>query len=687
MNRALRRAYDSPCVRCGESVLLDGVDVTADLVGEISLDEAIGQPIRRGSLALRGDAYSPHRTVRTWTRTPIEIYTVQGPPGEELEVLTLRGIVDTCQMGSDGTVRLDFGDLGLLRQQICHVETPLQQGKTRGAIVRSIAAGAGYLADVPDGAQIQKPVESTGQDLFGLLGSFGEPEGWDFGVDNDGRLVADTYRLKTGAERPDHVWTLGDLYSVPEITPPTDVPSTWVLRGDTVSLVDEVGIETEVETVVVETISAPSVATRRQNPTTGALESTGAVPPPAILRPVSRLTTETRKQGQRVLSQVITEHAWHNPAHARLTTGNGDGLGPGDQGLYFVAANVDDQDRYVTWPSERFGLVGVRRTDYVYDAAGTRSALAGQVWGWYRRRLAVVDPGGPPSGLAFGALDAPVGDDGTSYLATDPPGYTIERYGLLARQVATYVHGDDGALAVETIDDHGWHSVELAPGTGYVNADGTSQRDEIEGWEHHHRTERRHYTDTSGRKRGETLVVDGYGVRETGYGWGRQVTHRTYQTRGNQSYDVVDVVDGRARPPETHLGQPPVPVYQSSPWTELVQDPLELILHDELLAQLFGPQSRVLNHPYIQSPEEAEAHVRRLLAREAAHQLRVQRPETAAVLGDTVLLHLPEIGFSDRCLVVAIGRRRAPGRMDADYLLESPALALPPIRPPEVVAR
>ncbi|MEM9558646.1 MAG: hypothetical protein AAGC60_30635 [Acidobacteriota bacterium] len=683
----LGRAYDAPTRRVAHRVILDRVDVTADLVGDLTLREERGRTTRTGSFTLRSAQCLPHRTVSTWTRAPLEIVTVQGPPGKEVEVLELRGRVDTCD--SDGTtVRVTFSDDGILTRDLttCY-EVPPGVGLTRGEIVRRVCAGAGATVDVPDGAVYTKPLETAGERLHAFLESFGEPEGWAWRTRNDGALEARTVRLERPPRPPDHVWRLDDLAELPSITPPREAVSTWIVRGTSITLVDEVGLTTEIETVEVRALYAPAVAALQQ------LEDGTLVPigagSVAELRTVSRLTTYVTKQGPRVVRQVVLEEGYRNPAAAQFRTSGAQGLGqgPAPGGLYWDSALVDSQGRFVRWFREKFGPVAQRESEFFYDGEGTQIGARLAVWRWHRRRRAIRRTESPPEGVDVAG--AYVGDDGASYRGWS--GGRIEEWGLAEQQLAALEYEPAGAVTTETLDDFAWYARGAAVDplvSEWVNADGTGQDTVDAAWQRYQQTIRRAYTDDSGRLRGETDLSAGFTrvpAVNGRYDWGdgrsnavleqwrtQEVTQRSFRIVTPDTYQVSEVARGQQQPTRTLSGRPPMPVYRSSPWQQLEQGPFEVVLHDDLVEAWFGRRAEVLDHPHLLSLEEAERLARRLQRRDLALQIRVRRPETSARLFDTVLLEVPPLALTVRGLIIArsVTRSLAPARAKAEYVLE-----------------
>ncbi len=692
----VRRSYDGATsgtwagtIYTGVRVVLAGVDVTADLMGEVTIEDSIDSHLRQATFALEGRAYSPAVTERTWTRSPCQVYFRQGPPGSVREVLELDGYVETCQGAGDGSFGVTAVDAGILYNKagVCLGVAP-HGGLTRGQVCESLAAAAGVGAtDIPAGAPWAKPFETAGRRLYELLSELGAPEGWHWRTRPGGVLEAYVPRIKSAPEPADHVWPAGDLLARPQIEPPRDVPSRWLVRGAAAVLIDELGFATEVTKIEVEDIYAPAAAVLEQ-------DSAGVITPvtfysPAIPRVVSRINDQVTRRGGRVERQSTVEHGWYNPPRGKWSTdGPGSlGAGPiGTEGYYYKAAYIDADGGYRAWTHERFIETGRRDQDYFYNDAGDLTGITVATRRHRRERRAVRRSTSTTADIA--ATD--VGDDDMSYSSQIDD--AIESYDLAEVQQAAYVYDPSGPAVLETLDSQTVMSPRAAidpTQNHFILADGTAQEEITATLQLSHRQQRQHLVDSSGRLKGQVDREYEYVVRPVvGGPWdfgdvraNRDVARfrqshqetREIQVLDADSYLVVVYTGGR-RQETRHMGQPPLPRYLKSPWTALIQQPFEVIVDDPVLEAWFGFERRVIADDYVQSSAEARAMIERRLSRLLAHRLTVRRAETAGELGDTVLVSDPLQGIALRALIVARRRRRVPltGEASAEYTMESP---------------
>jgi len=688
VDRTALERLDASVSLFGVRVTLGDRDVTADLVGSVTVERSIDEPLCRAAFTLDGRRFLPTTTETTWTRTPVSIYFLQGPPGDVAEHLEFEGVVDTCQVGADRRVQVEVMDRGELfaRLPLCFELEPLA-GLTRGEIVRQLAGRVGLGADVHDGAVYSKPVHTGGAHLFDFLGPFGEPEGWHFRVEGD-QLIAYSPELRRAPETPDHVWHVGELDAHPSLTPPTDVPSRRVLRGTTAVELGEAGLETSVTETEITGLYRVKEAIWRQQ-TDGSLAPVVTTSREAV-QPISRLRDELTRRGDQPVRQVTTEWGWYNPAAGKWRTPfTNEPPGLIEEGYRYTEAWIDTEGRYVSWRAERWVEIGRRVQTWRYDAEGNAVELVVATSRWHRRSRAVRRTSGVE--LRGGAA---VGDDDKSWAIVGPvKESTIEIYGQAETQVVAYAYDPEtGAVRTEDQVSSGYYSPQAAidPALGYwLLSDGTAQTEEEAGWRQVSRQTKRNLLDASGRLQGEVTLHYGHfapqavsGVRD----WGSfrsnaeeesfgllRTEQREIRTESEGSYAEVEYSEGERRE-SLHLGAPPMPRYRSSPWTRLVQAPLEVELESPVLRAWFGPAVEIFEHPHVETPEEGLALLERRFDREVSHELQVWRPETLADLGDTVELIDPELGLRHRALVVALRKVREPrtGRATGEYTLEVP---------------
>ncbi|MEL7061085.1 MAG: hypothetical protein AAGN46_13775, partial [Acidobacteriota bacterium] len=412
VDAATAQAFAAPQRTVGVRVTLGEVDVTDSLVGEVTVDEARGSLTARADFALHGVEHLPHRTLTTWTRTPVTVHhQVAEIGGPVIEQLAFEGLVETCRVGGRQTQVQARSRLMAAETATSCLAVPPDAGLTRGEILRRVVAGADLDADVPEGAVYTKPLEVAGAEIGRWAQEFAEPEGWEL-HDRGGVLTAEVPQLRLPPEPPDHTWSAGDLDAPPELTPPADVPSTYVVRGTAITLTDEAGFTTEIEVSTAKAVYAPAVAVDRQT-SSGTLEATGFVSIGA-LRTVSEVITESTKLGSRLVRQVITEKGWRNPEAAKAETA-GPVLegGPADHGLYYTTAFVDSDGRYVTWTRQKYGVISRQEVDVFYDAQGTETGQRLQVDRYFKRRRALRHAASPGAGYASSSTY--LGSDGATY--------------------------------------------------------------------------------------------------------------------------------------------------------------------------------------------------------------------------------------------------------------------------------
>jgi len=683
--------YDSATVYYGVRVVLDGTDVSADLLGPVTITESLDNPLVSATFTLAGRRWSPALTVATWTRTPVEIHLAQGPAADVEELPELRGYVDTCSSGADTTYKIEVADATLryIKVGVCVSYEPLA-GKTRGAICRQVAAAAGITATrIPDGARYDKPVDTEGRPVFDFLGEFGATEGWYWRMTPDGTLQAYTAKLREAPYAPDYVWRLEDLDGPPVINPPQDVPSRWIVRGASAVYVDELGLRHEVTETIVEAPYAPVVAAERQE-TDGSRTPVGETGP-AVLREVSRVREEAVLRGDLLISRTTTERGWYNPAHGVCSTTAGGGSlggGPGPDGLYYLTSYVTAAGKFVTHIAERYLEISRRVETPDYDVDGTLAASHVEVHKWYRRTEAVRAASSPD----FTVHGAIVGDDNESY--RDHGSGRIEEYGLAEIHDVAYEYGPEGAVIREVEESQGWYAPrssvnETSP--YWVLYSGNGQTELTANRRLVHRKTKVLHLDASGRLKGDTEVTEGWHAAEAPAGdhdWGNTRSHsaeeefrvtdrrdRQFNVRGWNWFEEVVEEDGQ-RTTQVKSGSPPMPRYRESAYTRLVQDPLELVWEDETLKEWFGHEVLVLSSEYVQSNDEAREYLLRTLRRKVSLEIEVSRPETMARPGDTVRLIDPSQGLDVRALVVQreITRDLTTGTATGRYLLEVPLL-------------
>jgi hypothetical protein len=693
LSRARIDAWDGELTYSGVRVVLAGQEVPqADLVGPVSLRESIDTHLASATVRIAGASYSIHRTERTWTRVPCELWFRQRTAGgAPQEVLRLEGVVRTAtEVDHEGEPALDvtLGDLSAVydRYRLCH-EVPPYSGLTRGQIAREVAADAGVPAtDIPDGARYDAPLQLDGVTLFEFLREWGEPEGWHWRWVGD-TLTAYVPTLKLSPQAPDHVWTPREIETL-QSDPPEDVPSRVTVRGFAALFVDEIGIETELTRTEVEALYAPKVAVEKQL-SDGNREPTGFSSTEA-LRLVLLVIESRQRRGTRELKTTVEEWGWYNRAAGKLRTVSGDGE-TGD-GYNYVTTYIDDEGKFVVGSRERFQLVAYRISQPFYfgdDLTERRET----VHSWHRRTSGVAQT--PPVG-GTSIIGNLVGDDDVSYIPLAPTGElmpggsSIEGFGRSSLSITRFHYNATGAAYREIQEEWGYYSprASVSAAGNHYRYDGVAQLG-TDNFIRVRTRDRNQFLTTDGRLRGLIDVESGYailrkldGAHDFGGGQASNESSERFRIleRKNVAYHVIGhnqveevTYDQDGRHSRIILGPLPTPRYLSSPWVRLVQQPLELVIDDPVIEQWFGVSQEAIENPYIQSESEALRVYRERRARALAKKLSIGRAETLARPGDTVLVRWPPI-IAERYLLVEADLQRDPitGRADGAYRLEHP---------------
>lgn len=688
-------SYDSTAVLYGVQVLLEGVDVTGDLVGPVTITDSIDNPFARASFTIEGESYSPLVTETTWTRVgDVTIKFLQGVAGSVQTQTVLVGVIETCAPAGRTTYSINVVDLShkYANTPVCYELAPLA-GLTRGQIAAALAAAAGLsTTSIPPGEVYTKAVSAGSRKLFDILPGLGSPEGWSWRTKNDGTLEAYVPALKVPPEAPDHVWDVGDLLARPGIDPPNNVPDRWVVRGMSAVSEDEVGQVTETETYEVYTTRALRVAVQEQD-TSGVITSTGFSSSDAT-RLTSRIITKTTKLKNQIIRRETEEWGLYNPRVGKWHTSSGGSVGAGPQadGYYYLAAYIDEDGEYVKWRQERLVRVGRRVEQYTYTSDNL-TQLTVDTYGWYSIERAVRDGGSVTPNVGNTAIGA----DDVSYKPLSGND-EIEAFGLKASQIVSYTYDSTtGAVNREqtSTSRYGRIRSRIDSSSYYVNADGVGQNTEIDvSWRLYERIIKWTILDDNGRLAGETIEEWDYGVTELPegvglYDWGdfssnlqtekfkiRRKTSKQIDILSEDSYTEIEYDEGGDRKETLRLGSPPLPRYETSAYTRLVQEPIEVEWESDVLTTWFGPETHVITNEWIQTEAEARSLLERLRSRALSWQVRVQRPDHYAIPGDTVLLTDREQGLAHRALVVERNRVRdlSVPTATATYTLEIPFL-------------
>lgn len=689
VSRALVDAYEAPCIRTGFRIVLDGVEIPdADLV-DYSLKEDIDSSITFLDFQLVGKQYALLADQRLWTITPVELYVVNGPPGEEREELRFTGYVRTGSEDAASVKVSCYDEFGRFSEfALCREIEPLA-GMTRGEIVRELCEDAGIApgnVDVPDGAVYTKGLVAKNTKLLEVLRPFGEPEGWKFRMrprafdDGGGVLEAWTPALKRAPLAADDTWDLSLAESI-RIEPPRDVPSRWVVRGYGAVFVDELGQETKVQRTDVWDLYAIKVAISEQD-TAGVITPTGDSPGAAELRLVQLILDTTVSRGQKVLTKESEEWGWYNPRAAKQKTN--------PPGYDFLHALIDEAGEFVANSQETFSLVSRNRVTYAYDVDGDAIGTREELFRFYRRTQGVMHVGD----AAVSVSDAYVYGDDVSYSDR------YETFGLAETHVSTRTFDDETGAEIELVVVSSGYVAKrglIGPGTyagRYILSNGYGQADIVADWQQYAETSKRNIL-ADGTLQGtietqKTLdtyrILAGYGL----YQWGeydsneleeklllssyKRVQYNILSAGPDGSYEKVTREAGKPPVRETISGRIPQPRYKASAWTYLAQEPIELIVDDPVVEELLGFRREVVQNDHIQSLAEAERVITLRRGRDLSYKVEVSRNESHLRVGSTVFLKHPHHALGNRALMVraATARNRPKASQTATYGFEVP---------------
>ena len=703
VSQGLVNAYNATCIRTGYRVVLDGVEIPDRALVDVDLKESEDSSITFLDFTLVGAEYAVLANRQMWTITPVEVYFVNGPPGEEREELRFTGYVRTAseQGAGGGSLRSGSGfggasvkvscydELGRFAEfALCREIEPLA-GMTRGEIVRELCADAGLTeVDVPDGAVYTKGIQAKNVKLLDFLRPFVEPEGWKLRMrprpfaDGGGVLTAWTPTLVAAPLPADDVWDLSRSQSV-RIEPPAGVPSRWVLRGYSAVFVDELGFETKTKVTEVWDLYAIKVALYEQDGA-GVITPTGASPGAAELRLVQKIYDTTVSRGGKTITQESSESGWYNPRAAKQVTDTGGG------GYAFRSALIDEANEFVALPREVFCERTRNRVTYDYDVDGNAIGSTEELFRYHLRTQGVMQ----------------VGDTGTSvvdsYVFGDDVSYStpFEVFGLAETHVATRTFNDEtGAETDLVVVSSGYVAKKSLIGPGshpgfYLLSNGLGQSEIVANWRQYAETKKTNLiadgtlqgTIETSKKLDTAHILKDFGT----YQWGDYDSNKTEEELLLASYKRVQYnvliagADGTyekvtreaGKPPvrETLSGRVPQPRYKASAWTYLAQQPIELVIDDPVAEAWFGFKRETVQNDSIQSLEEAARVVRNRRSRALAHRVTVARNESHNRLGATVFLKHPDHSLMHRGLLVEANTRRSRPQpsQTATYVFEVP---------------
>lgn len=680
VSRAALDSFEARCIRSGYKVKLGGEWIpAADLVGELEISESRDALVSSCSFGLQGPQWAPLATRQTWTRTAVEVWEINGPPGEEITRLRWSGYVRSSSpaTGTAPTVKVDCGDAGMLydEQQLCFEVEPLA-GMTRGAIVAEAAAGVGLTAlDVPAGAEYTKPVQAINDAFGSWLRAFIEPELWWSGFTADGTLRCWRPVLRAAPEAADEIWdwSAGDIIEL-EVAPPSPSASRYVLRGFGAVHVDELGFRTETKVIETYKTYSPRIATHIQDDS-GALTPMGSTATSPTYMLYRRIVDTQMTRGALLISQETIEHGWFNPRAANRIT---DGL---SGTIVYRTCYVDEDGEFVRNTREQFVELGRTRVFPSYDVDGTRIAEVTQIWRYQRQPAGVSVT--PSTDITVDGVF--VFSDGVS----DVRWY--EDYGLAEEHRLEATFDDAGYESFVTVDSYGYYTPQAAlNAAGFsLRSDGVATAEFSPTWRRFSRSEVEQYV-SDGVLVGKASTRYGYtigrmraGIGPYDYGdfssvWASERfgaidgQRETYNTVSSDSWEKVTYSPGTEPKRETFSGRVPSPRWKTSVWTILKQEPFELVVDDPTVEAWWGFRRQVIANDYLQSIDEAARLVEELRARSLATTVRVRRHQALVTLGATIELRAPHHGLCHRALLVELRTRRnlATAAQLGEYVLE-----------------
>lgn len=684
VSRALQDSYLGTANFHRLRVKLAGDWLPDEDLGPVEIREDLDSHSATADVTLYGAAYSLLATTNVWARVAVEIWLEHGQAGALVEEIRFAGTVSTCdQEGGPCTVVVRCSDAAHLDQADVCLEVEPFAGLTRGAIVEIAAAAAGIEnISVPPGAVYEKPMQAVGTNFFSWLREWGEPEGWHIRrvPDNVERWEVWKPELITAPREPDAIWGPG-VWEQLRSVPAEPSPSRWVIYGTGAVSVDEQGLTTTVTRTIIERPYAPPVAVSRQL-SDGSIVSTGISGETPTLRKVVEIIDEVGKVGNTLVQQFTTEYGYRNLAAPKWRTPTG-GTAPG--GYTYTPALIDDEGNYVVWPKAKWIATGWRFVYPKYTDAGDPTTVTTRIYGWGRRTKGVQTVGGG------GVTESYVGDDEQSY--DDQPDWSsativsIEFFGLLEEQRLFYTYSSAGVVTLEEVDTYGYRAIKGAIDVGghFLLHDGTAQTEIVANWRRWKRQSVSHIIE-NGLTRGAVETEETYlAPPKIGgtYDWGDfeanvsserfQITDRRnvrYNLLTEDTFEEIVTDSSGTRMPKKVFGRLPLPRFRLSAWTKLVQAPIEVTYVDEDALALFGPRREVIDHPYIQSAEEALWIVRLRRSRLLAHRHEVPVPISPLRKGATVLLVDPSTGLNHRCMVQRLAERWNGPSAFATYTLE-----------------
>jgi hypothetical protein len=662
----------------------------ADLIGGVEIEDIpIDSHTGGWSFQVLGKSYSLARTQLVFARTPVEVWLDRGEPGAVIEAATptYAGYVLGCDQTSRHVplVTIRCGDEAAAYEEwtTCDEFEPLT-GMTRLEITENAFDGAGIPGITgPSGGVYDKPLQWVNKRLFEVVKQLWEPVG--------GRLRPTPSRtfeiwvpaIKTAPQPPDYVWTKSDIVDF-SASPPEKCPSRYVVTGSQVVISNELGLETELNTVEIESEYAPKVAVSQQAATTGTITATGASPETAGLRVTTRIDTTTTKRNGQILTQTVTEWGWKN-LRAALWVANNSAAGSGTapSGFTPVSARIDEEGAYVHFSREKFMAILRRELRNTYSES-TLVAGTIETHRWFLKEAGVRNVG-----TAVGETDtnqAYVFDDDQSYSTQ------VEQWGLAERQVIALQYADTGAQLQQQQDTYRYQPVlsridGSASGSLWIRYDGRGQNELVASWKLGEIAITNNITNVGGHLQGTREVYANYTANPRvggAYDFGdfsSDAVEQSFQTTRREAkelttlsetqYEEVEYPAEGGRISRLFAGTLPIVRFEGSVWTSLRMQPYESVVDDATALDWWGFQRETVNLEHAQNLDEALAVIRQRRRRAMARKYEITRIDHAAVVGDTVRFVSYDDGINDTCIVVAKSRSWSGPLPMASYSLEA----------------
>jgi hypothetical protein len=687
-------AWEGSTIVSSVRVKLAGQWVPGDELIAVSWRCSIDTPQKAATITLAAKRNSIWQSLRSWTLQDVEVWDYQGPLGQPIATLELRGAVIpgarqvTKGDGSDVEVTFEVDDIGAYSGNLC-IEVSPGTNLPRGEFARQFAVTAGLTTtSIPDGDIFDRAIVAADRSLFDTLKDVGVAQNWSWRIvplaAGGVKLEAYTPELKEAPLAPDAIWTPDDWQSI-SVDSPDRPASRVIVRGLVAVSVDEAGIETEINKVTIEEVFSLDRAVEEQL-TTGVINSLGDLALETTGR-TAVITTETRRKAGKELSVFTREEGYRSPRGAALHTPEpGSPDGPAPDGYYYARSYIYSDGEYRYWRNARWGDKSERRLYNYYNSSGQVSSTKLQEFGWYSRtagvRATIVDSW---------VVGVGVGSDDQSYNTVRSGGgrYQIEDYGLFRETYTQYTRNDDGVVTDTRSQVYEYHGIRSAIDISgqYLRYDGTAQTEIVANWKKSKETSLREeisdglVLSRTQSESGYFLILKGDGGHDFGNSEFSSRASAIYRRFRNEVTIYRYLVNGRVEvltissdgsPVTEIVDQAPAAQYEISPWTTMRQDMAEAVWEDVGILAAFGEHIEAINTDYLTSPEQALEVAGRLALRSRARRVRVVRLATYIREGHTVLLIDRDQGLMDRGLVVDldVSIDVQSGVKTASYVLE-----------------